>query len=103
MAKFIYYPFIVVLIMAGARLRYFDKWDMPVGLFIVIMLALLFSIYCAISLLHSAQKAKEQILERLRKKQMEAKDKKNKELFEQIQMMYDDVKSISKGGFCSFF
>lgn len=102
-SRFVYYPFIVILILCASRLQYFDKWDTSIGLLIVIMLALAYSLYCAVSLRRSAQKARETILDKLWEHQVNAIGHKNKDLAEQIKMIYDAVESIKKGAFVSFF
>jgi len=101
--RFVYYPFIVILILGASRLRYFDKWDLPIGLLIVIMLGLSYSVYCAISLRKTAQETKERILHKLWERQMNAKGDGNASLAEQIKMMSDAIKSTRKGAFVPFF
>jgi len=102
-SRFVYYPFIVILILWASRLRWFDKWNMPIGLLIVIMLALLYALYCAVSLRRSAQKARDAILDNLWEKHLKATGDGNNALAEQIKMMHDFVQSIRKGAFVSFF
>ena len=101
--RFVYYPFIVILILGASRLRYFDRWDMPVGLLIVIMLGLAYSIYCAVSLRREAQQARKKILHKLWEKQLNLQAKNKEALSEQIKMMYDAIKSMHKGAFVPFF
>lgn len=101
--RFIYYPFIVILILGAARLRYFDRWNMPVGLLIVIMLGLSYSVYCAVSLRSAARTAKEETLQRLWKKELSLTGYNDKLLCEQIKMLYKSIESMRKGPFVPFF
>ena len=101
--RFVYYPFIVILILGASRLRYFDRWDMPLGLLIVIMLGLAYSVYCAVSLRNAARKAREIILNKLWERQLNLKALKKDAISEQIKMMYDAIKSLRKGAFVPFF
>jgi len=102
-SRFVYYPFIVILILLSSRLRYFDKWDMPLGLLIVIMLSLIYSIYCAVSLRYSARQARKIILDRLLEKHLDAIGSGKDALAKQIKIMSDAVRSIRKGAFVPFF
>jgi len=102
-ARFIYYPFIVILILGAARLRYFDRWNMPLGLLIVIMLGLSYSVYCAVSLRSAARKAKEEILQRLWKKELSFTGHNDRLICEQIKMLYKSIESMRKGPFVPFF
>jgi hypothetical protein len=101
--RFVYYPFIVILILGASRLRYFDRWDMPLGLLIVIMLGLSYSVYCAVSLRNTARKARVTILNKLWEKQMNLQASDKAAISEQIKMMYDAIRSMRKGAFCPFF
>jgi hypothetical protein len=101
--QFIYYPFIVILILGASRLRYFDKWNMPLGLLIVILLGLAYSVYCAVSLRHAARKAREAVLHRLWKRELGLKHLNDRVLSEQIKTLYDAIKSMRKGAFVPFF
>ena len=101
--RFIYYPFIVILIFGASRLRYFDRWDMPLGLLIVIMLGLSFSVYCAASLRNAARQARDTILNKLWERQLSLQALNKKALSGQVRMMYDAIRSMRKGAFCPFF
>jgi hypothetical protein len=101
--QFIYYPFIVILILGASRLRYFDRWNMPLGLLIVILLGLLYSIYCAVSLRSTARKARETELQRLWKTGLSLKASNDRALSEQIKIVYDAIGSMRKGAFVPFF
>ena len=98
--RFIYYPFIVILILWASRLPCFDRWDMPLGLLMVILLALSYTVYCALSLGATAKRAKETLLHRLWEKRLTSKVKTDKE---QLKMVSDAIRSIRKGAFVPFF
>ncbi|MFP4087978.1 MAG: hypothetical protein ACLFUL_14440 [Desulfobacteraceae bacterium] len=101
--RFVYYPFIVIIILGASRLRYFDRWDLPIGLLIVMMLGLFYSVYCAVSLRRSAQRARNAILNRLWERQLYLKSTNQEELSEQVKMMYDAIRSMRRGAFVPFF
>jgi len=102
--KFIYYPIIVIILLWVSRLSYFDRYDMPPGLLIVILLGLGFSISCAIRLRGAAEQFRKDVLKRLWEKQVrlagegnESKGSSNK-----IDLMIDHIKSIRSGAFVPF-
>ena len=101
--RFVYYPFIVILILGASRLRYFDRWDLPIGLLIVMMLGLFYSVYCAVSLRRTARRARDTILNRLWERQLYLKSLNQEALSQQVQMMYDAIRSMRRGAFVPFF
>jgi len=102
--RFIYYPFIVIILLGISRLSYFDKWDLPLGLLFVILLTLFYAIYCSVILRRAAQKAREKVLGSLWGKQLDAKGRgeAGKALSEQIEMLINYIGSIRKGAFVPF-
>ena len=57
--KLIYFPFIVWVLIAVSRLRYFDNWRTPLGLAIVISLGAILAWSCTVVLRRSAEKIKD--------------------------------------------
>jgi hypothetical protein len=102
--KFIYYPMSVIILLWISRLSYFDRWDMPPGLLIVILLGLGFSISCAIRLRGKAEQFRKDVLKRLWEKQVRLAGEGNesKGLSKKIDLMIDHIKSIRSGAFVPF-
>jgi hypothetical protein len=111
----IYYPFVVIILMLISRSSYFDNWHLPVGLFVVIMLALAYCIYCAIILRRSAEQARQKAIERLQIHQIYAKGQKETgenvsegrkeertDESEQIALLINSIHTIRRGAFASF-
>ena len=104
-ARFIYYPFLVMIVMLISRTSYFDYWDLPLGLLIVILLGVGWAVYCAVKLRRSAEKARRIAVERLWKQQVHAMGQgdKAKHVTEQIGLVLDSIRSIRQGAFVPFF
>ena len=102
--KFIYYPIAVIILLGVSRLSYFDRWDMPPGLLLVIVLGLGFSISCAIRLRRRAEQFRKMVLTRLWEKQVRLAGDGDaaKGLSKKIDMMIDHIKSIRGGAFVPF-
>jgi hypothetical protein len=102
---FVYYPFIVIILLGVSRLSYFDRWDLPLGLLIVILLGLGFSISCAIRLRSASEKVRKDVIERLQEKQMHLAGSRDdpEGLLKKIDLMLSYVKSIRSGAFVPFF
>jgi hypothetical protein len=102
--QFIYYPILVIILLWAARLSYFDRYDMPLGLLIVILLGLGFSMSCAIRLRRKAEQFRKEALTRLWEKQVRLAGEGNgsKGLSKKIDMMIDHIKSIRSGAFAPF-
>ena len=62
LAPLVVYPVVVILVMALSRSSYFDKWDFPLPLYIVIGLTSLYPIYSAIGVRRSAERARQAAL-----------------------------------------
>jgi hypothetical protein len=102
--KFIYYPILVIILLQISRLSYFDRYDMPPGLLIVILLGLGFSISCAIRLRGAAEQFRKDVLKRLWEKQVRLAGEGNesKGSSKKIDLMIDHIKSIRSGAFVPF-
>ena len=102
--QFIYYPILVIILLWAARLSYFDRFDLPLGLLIVILLGLGFSVSCAIRLRSKAEQFRQEVLARLWEKQvrLEAEGNGAQRLSKQIDLMISHIKSIRGGAFVPF-
>jgi hypothetical protein len=94
----------VIILLGISRLSYFDRYDMPPGLLMVILLGLGFSISCAIRLRGAAEQFRKDVLKRLWEKQVHLAGEGNgaKGLSKKIDLMIDHIKSIRSGAFVPF-
>ncbi len=102
--RFVYYPFIIILLLGVSRLRYFDKWHLPTGLLLVMLLGLALSLYCAITLRRTAEQTRQKVLDKLWMAQLEAKTSEgdDKGLSTRIGMIRGHVKDIREGALAPF-
>ena len=63
--NFIYFPFIIMFLLAMARHRYFDNWDFPTALIIIFTLNAALVIVSSMALRRSAETAKREVIKRL--------------------------------------
>ncbi|MDX8405669.1 MAG: hypothetical protein R8K50_05895, partial [Mariprofundus sp.] len=66
-SRLVYYPIFVALLLIASRSTYFDNWNLPVGLALVISASVLLVIGCAILLRRSARFARESALGKIRR------------------------------------
>jgi hypothetical protein len=111
--KLIYYPFIIIFLMIISRSHFFDAWDWPWGLRIVVTLNAAYAFFCAACLRVSAEKARAASLERLREKlaavragKMENDEKgtgavalQKSDLENGIKELINEIKGIEEGAF----
>ena len=64
----IYYPFVIVFLMAVARHSYFDRWDFPVGLIAIFTLNALYAFGNGVFLRRSAERAKQEAVDQLKRR-----------------------------------
>jgi hypothetical protein len=69
--RLLYYPLIVILLMLLARSTYFDNWDFPLALAIVVGINFTIALAAAAKLNSAARQAREAILERLRNESLD--------------------------------
>jgi hypothetical protein len=103
--RLIYYPFLVMIVMLVSRIRYFDNWDLPLGLLIVILLGMAYAAYCAVILRRSAEQARRKAMKRLWKQETHAKGQGDeaKHVAEQITLILGSIRSTRQGAFLPFF
>jgi hypothetical protein len=66
------YPFVILVLMIVARNSYFDNWDWPWSLIIILALNLAWAIYCSVQLYRAARKARRTALDRLSEHRLHA-------------------------------
>jgi hypothetical protein len=98
----IYYPIIIIMMLWLSRLSYFDRWDMPLGLLIVILCGLILAISCAIRLGRKAEAVRKNTLNRLWEKQMRIAAEEHGRSAKQIELLTDYIKNIRSGAFVPF-
>jgi hypothetical protein len=108
----IYYPFILLALMILSRLHYFDDWDLPLSLSIVFLLNAIGAVFAALTLRHSAETARGQALENLRRWLFEASIEKEGAGQTQstaaagraaaAKQAIDEIKVVRSGAFGSF-
>jgi len=61
-SRFIYYPFVVLMLLVASRSTVFDSWDFPLPLLALVATAALYATWCALSLRRAAESARAQIV-----------------------------------------
>lgn len=102
--RLIFYPFIVWFIMFISRINYFDNWQTPIGLAIVISLGAVYAWSCAVILRRSAERARKNAVQRLTTRLASVFSHKEPDEYEvtRISFVLDEVKAIREGAFAPF-
>ena len=105
--KLIYYPFLILFLMVISRNRYFDNWDIPLGLVILLTLSLMYAISSACLLRSAAEHARQMAVQNLKEKFVALKGNTNGEKVtgqsaEQLELTIKEIESISEGAFRPF-
>ena len=97
-------PILVIILSWVSRLSYFDRWDMPPGLLIVILLGLGFSLSCAVRLRRKAEQFRKEALARMWERQVRLAGEADgaKGLARKIDLMAGQINSIRSGAFVPF-
>ncbi|MDT7041037.1 hypothetical protein [Candidatus Nitronereus thalassa] len=97
----IYYPFVIVFLMAVARHPYFDHWDLPVGLAILIFLNIAYAFGNGVALRRSAEQARRVSLDQLNARLLPLNDQVpvEKESKRHIERAIEAIKHNRKGAF----
>jgi hypothetical protein len=103
-AKLIFYPFIVWLVMFIARLDYFDNWATPLGLAVVISLGAIYTWICAFLLRRSTERARSRVMERLKNLLFEVRysSQPSHDMIKRIEFMIEKVSAVRQGAFVPF-
>lgn len=102
--KAVFYPFIVWSLLFVARLSFFDNWQTPVSLLVVISLGAVFAWSCAFLLRRAAEHARQAALSRLVTIQTAAyaSSKPDEEYLRCIDAIINNVKGLREGAFLPF-
>ncbi|MDA0738653.1 MAG: hypothetical protein O2999_05485 [Nitrospirae bacterium] len=97
----IYYPFVIVFLMAVARHPYFDHWDLPLSLAILTFLNVAYAFGNAVALRRSAEKARRAALSQLHDRWLPLNDQDpaDKETKCHIERAIDAIKNNRHGAF----
>lgn len=94
--EFIYFPATLLVLMVMARSEFFDNWDFPTGLIVVIGLSASYVIASALQLRRASECARQQVLADL---SAQYRTKYPSDSAEGIQHTIEEVKALSKGAF----
>ncbi len=100
----IYYPFVMVFLMAVARHSYFDRWDFPAGLVVIFALNAVYAFGNGVLLRRSAEEAKREAVRQLKRR---LKDLSDEPAIKQVQRrhierMVERIEQIQEGAFLPF-
>lgn len=100
----IYYPFIIVFLMAVARHSYFDRWDFPAGLLVIFALNALYAFGNGLFLRRSAEQAKREALNQLKRRLKGLKDEPffKRKKRGQVERMVEIIEQTRDGAFLPF-
>ena len=102
-AALIYYPFIVLSLMIVARSSFFDDWDTPKALYVVMTLSFGIVVACAFTLRRSAEASRRQALARVRDAILRAKGEAgNPTLASQLDTLRDRIEKLRAGAFAPY-
>jgi hypothetical protein len=101
--KLLYYPCVVIFLMAFARLYVFDRWNVPIPLIIILILLFAALVIHTLVLRREADKARQAVLQRLRERMTQivsaASSKRREIQREQLTMLIDDINGLQQGAF----
>jgi hypothetical protein len=100
----IYYPFVIVFLMAVARHSYFDRWDFPAGLLVIFTLNALYAFGNGVLLRRAAEEAKREAVRQLK---CRLKSLSDEPVFKQarrrqIERMVQLIEETQEGAFLPF-
>lgn len=100
----IYYPFVIVFLMAVARHSYFDRWDFPAGLLVIFALNALYAFGNGVFLRRSAEEAKREAVRQLKHRLKSLADEPFGKLAKrrQIERMVELIEQTQEGAFLPF-
>jgi hypothetical protein len=102
--KLIFYPFIVWVVLFISRFYYFDNWETPPGVAVVISLGAVLAWSCAFLLRRSAEKARSRVVTRLTDllRAEKKEENPNRAMIGYITFVRNEVRSIRQGAFSPF-
>lgn len=95
----ILYPFVVLFLMIVSRASFFDNWDWPVGLLLILGMSSAYALACAVVLRRAAEKARQKTIEHLRANLYEAIGDGETARAEQIRLLIDEAREMHRGAF----
>jgi hypothetical protein len=97
--RMIFYPFTVLTIMILSRLNFFDRWDWPVSLLLIMSMNAVYAFATSIILRRSAENARGKALENLRRKVIAYRASTDKGRADQLELIAREVENIREGAF----
>lgn len=94
--EFIYFPAALLVLMLMARSEFFDNWDFPIGLMVVIGLSASYVVVSAIHLRQASECARQRVIEALSAQQLRTLPS---DSADKIRQTIEEVKALSKGAF----
>jgi hypothetical protein len=102
--NFIYFPFIVMFLLAISRHSYLDNWDFPVALIVIFILNVILIVGNALVLRRSAEKAKREAIKRLESRLTQLPSQTTEEIKQrqQIDWAINAIRNNQRGAFLPF-
>ena len=98
--KFIYYPFIIIFLVVLSRNRYFDDWNNPIGLIIIPLILISYTVLSSMFLRREARSARSIVLSELKKiKTGWITDEKKKSELVMIDNVIDQIQQMNRGAY----
>ncbi len=98
----VYLPVVVMVIMLASRLRFFDRWDMPFGLALVIVVTMIQVFYWPAKIRQSAERLRSKLLQKFQEEKITQAGLSNHTGIDQLDIMLDYVRNLNKGAFLPF-
>ncbi|MDJ0860628.1 MAG: hypothetical protein QNJ82_00135 [Gammaproteobacteria bacterium] len=95
----IYFPFIVIFVLIISRSTYFDRWNMPTGLAIVIAASALYAVVAALTLRRSAEHARGEALRSISDRITKAAGTDNEGRVRQLELLKERIAENRRGAF----
>lgn len=95
----ILYPFVVLFLMIVSRASFFDNWDWPIGLLLILGMSSAYALACAVVLRRAAEKARQKTIEHLRANLYEAIGDGETARAEQIRLLIEEARELRRGAF----
>lgn len=92
--KLIVYPFVVIFLILVSQSPYFDNWDIPVGLIVMIMLSAAYAMLCAIKLRRVSEEIRGNAVKALTERLGQYGGKNDK-----IELLLAEIQQLKDGAF----
>lgn len=97
--RLILLPVFIVVIVAASRLTYFDRIHIPLSLFFIYLINILYALVCAVLLRREASKARRRVIRRMNDCLADAINTENKKRIAQIEHAMEEVRAVRIGAF----